>query len=463
VGNVSATVSRHKCLIYEGHPSEQLPVIVPFLLEGLKGRRRCIYMGPPEMVSMVEKALSREGLDLRAERARRALELSSDRGHLKDGKFDPDAMVASWGLSIDQAVQEGFSGLCATADMRWELGDDRNFDRLLEYEAKVEQAFSDKPLDAVCQYHVATVPKRSLHDAFLTHRSIYVGEHLDKDNYFFIPPELLTSRVDTRDKQGEWLYRQIARVISAERERDEALAALRKLNEELEKQVGDRTADLEAFSYSVSHDLRAPLRSIDGFAHRLRERIGKKLDPESNADLGRVLDAADRMRHLIDGMMELAWAGRGSLEIEPVGLSSLAESIVSELRHAEPVRKVEVRIEPKLTARGDPRLLEAALRNLLHNAWKFTSKTNAARIEFGAAGPDGSRQFYVKDNGAGFEMALIKRLFHPFERLHPRSEFPGTGVGLATVSRIIKRHGGEVSAEGAVGKGAAFYFTLPDG
>jgi signal transduction histidine kinase len=458
-------VSRHKCLIYDGDPSEQLPVVVPLLLDGLQENWRCLYLGSPEDVEMVDAALSAKGVDTHREKERNALVLSSDRSHLVDGRFDPDAMVDGLSSSIDEALDDGFRGLCATGDMRWELGADENFERLLEYEARLEQVFREKPLRGICQYHRGLVPAQALQDALVTHRSTYLGDVLNQDNLFYVPPEvLLEARGGDEARRGEWMCRQLLRVQDAERARDDVLR-------ELERRVAERTAELDtanrqlrAFSYSVSHDLRAPLRSIVGFSTALAEDCGPQLDADGRKNIERVLAAAGRMGELIEGMLSLGRAVEADMRRIPVDLTAVAHDVARELRDAEPTRAVEIVVDDGLHTIGDPILLRAVIGNLVGNAWKFTSQSAQARIEVGRAGSEGERPvFFVRDNGAGFDMQHAKNLFGVFQRLHHQNEFPGTGVGLATVDRIIARHGGRIWADARLGEGATFFFTLPAG
>ncbi|MBM3390658.1 MAG: hypothetical protein FJY34_01600 [Betaproteobacteria bacterium] len=242
---------------------------------------------------------------------------------------------------------------------------------------------------------------------------------------------------------------------------------IQRLNERLEIRVRERTAELqsankelESFAYSVSHDLRAPLRGIDGFSHLLDEEYGDRLDEEGRGYLKRVRGAAQRMGHLIDDILELSRVTRQEMRRVPVDLSQLAAELIEERGRAEPERRVAVSLAPHCSALGDPQLLRVMMQNLVENAWKYSSHNPDARIEFGKEAAGGETVFFMRDNGVGFDMKYADRLFTPFQRLHRPEEFEGTGIGLATVARIVHRHGGRVWAEAAPGKGATFLFTL---
>lgn len=263
--------------------------------------------------------------------------------------------------------------------------------------------------------------------------------------------------------QGPLLVRALRYAVERKRAADE----IRRLNAELERQVRERTAEFEAanreladFCYSVSHDLRAPLRAINGFGALLLKDYAGQFDARGQHYLQRMRESATAMAQLIDDLLSLARLARAEMRWQEVDLSALAQAAAAELRATHPSRSVEFVIAPGVRGRGDAHLLRVVLDNLLGNAWKYASKHATARIEFGCTEMDGQPVYFVRDDGAGFEMAYTNKLFGAFQRLHSTEEFEGTGIGLATVQRVIQRHGGRVWAEGAVEQGATFYFTL---
>ncbi len=274
-----------------------------------------------------------------------------------------------------------------------------------------------------------------------------------------VVPEFVRSKVAVfveLAKKTELLRRQ-AQLLA---ESEQAALDLAETRAELVRDLEHKNRELESFSYAVSHDLRAPLRRIDNFSRAVLESQGDRVDESGRRFLSRIREASQHMSQLIDDVLYLSRVTRADLREQDVDLSAIATLILTRLQESEPARTVDLKIRPGVVVTGDGQLLRIALENLLENAWKFTGKQAESRIEFGVTQLSGEPTYFVRDNGAGFDMTYADRLFGPFQRLHPQDEFPGSGIGLATVQRIIHRHGGRVWAEGLVGQGATFQFTL---
>ena len=363
-------------------------------------------------------------------------------------------------------AEEKFRGLLEAAPDAMVVVDEKGVIQLVN--SQTERMFGFDRVEIVGQPVEMLVPRR-FRKKHAKHREGYYGEHpvrpmgigLDlfgyRKNGSEFPVEISLSPLET---EGGLLVSAAIRDVTQRKRMEEDV---QKLNEDLKQRAAQLEAankELEAFSYSVSHDLRAPLRSIDGFSHVVLEDYGEQLPADARGYLERVRAAAQRMAVLIDDLLNLSRVTRTAVQPRFINLSRMAEDILHGLRESQPDRQVTFSLTPDLMVEADPHLMHIVLENLLSNAWKFTSKQEQPVIEFGQKAHVKERTFYVRDNGVGFDMAYADKLFGVFQRLHSVSEFPGTGVGLATVHRIISIHGGRIWAESAEGKGTTFYFTL---
>ncbi len=432
----------HFCAFY--HTKEELmSLLVPYLKSGLQDNEACVWV-VSDVISPKEAkdALAAHFKDLDDRIKRGQLEILKARDwYTPNGAFDAGQVLEAWKDKALNARRKGFSGFRATGDTSWLHKE--QWDKFVEYESVIGHSVLGLEMLVLCTYSLDLWEAYQVVDVVSTH-------------------EFALLKVNGQWKQIENSERRKAvedRLKAEERHRQEIL----ELNRDLQDRSAELAAankELEAFSYSVSHDLQAPLRRIDGFSNLIQEELSGAVAGKAKDYLDRITRAAEDMNRLIEGMLRLSRLSRAEFTWKAVDLSKLATAAVERLRASDPGRKVEVTIQNGLSAEGDPALIASAIDNLVGNAWKYTSRQELARIEFGAESKEGKQVFFVRDNGIGFENSEKDRLFLPFQRLHKEAEYPGLGIGLATVSRIIARHKGRVWAEGEPGKGATFWFTL---
>src|SRR5246127_143461 len=471
----------HFCSIYES-PEEHYAVAIPFMRMGLDRGEKCIYIADDGTLGEVREAMEWEGIDVeRATESNSLILATKEQAYLKRGSFDPDWMFTFWKEATDSAISEGFPALRVTGETEWVVRGARGLERWVEYESRLTHAVSENNCSALCQYNRRLFPPELILDVIRTHPVVVYRGTVCRNLYYVPPDEFLgtnqaeheVERLLTNIQEREDVEHALRAQLS---ERNKVEEALRRSRDELDTKVKERTAELgkinqdlqsvnkelEAFAYSVSHDLRAPLRHIAGFTELLLKDAEPVLDDKSRHHITKILQSANRMGNLVDDLLAFSQIGRVETRKTTVNLEQLVRSVVAEISPDTRGRRIVWRIGALPICYGDPSLLQLVFSNLVSNAVKFTQTRPQAEIEIGSLNdtPDEAVVF-VKDNGVGFDMKYMNKLFGVFQRLHSQDSFEGTGIGLATVQRIVHRHGGRVWAEGAIDNGATFYVALP--
>lgn len=428
----------HFCVFYESK-ADLVDLLVPYFKAGLDNDEFCMWVTSEPLKALEARdALATTVPDLDELQARGAIEiLEHSEWYLQDREFDQQRVLDGWVQCHDDAIERGYAGLRLTGNTFWlERSLWRDFQ---DYEHVINEVIGRYRMIALCTYSLARCTAPEVVDVVQAHQFALFK------------------------REGEW-------VMIENSSSKQAAEAIRHLNEALERSNTDLATtnhelavaneELAAFSYSVSHDLRAPLRAIGGFSEILLDDHADELHGEAAELLGRIVRNVGTMQQLVDDLLSLSRAGNQELTSIPVDMTALVSAVVADLQQAEPGRPTGVTVEPLDGASGDPALLRQVWVNLLSNAVKFTRDISTPEIRVSSEPSDREVAYHVHDNGAGFDMAYVENLFGAFQRLHG-AEFPGTGIGLAIVKRIVTRHGGRVWAEGEPGHGASFSFTLP--
>jgi signal transduction histidine kinase len=470
----------HLCSVYETQ-AEQFSIAVPFMKIGLERNEKCVYIADSDVLPSVRDAMHAGGINVDEAVRSGALTLTTkEQTYLRRGCFDPDWMFTFWEEAAEKAKTEGFTALRGTGETEWVLRGGPGLERWTEYESRLTDMLADANCLALCQYNWRLFPPELILDLIRTH-PIVVYRGVVCRNFYYVPPheflgedqpfrevERLLKNIREREQMDIAVGRQQRALQQAHdqlefrvRERTEEI---HDLNRELERRVAELSAmneELEAFTYSVSHDLRTPLHHINGFAQLLAEQVGERTNPAAQRYLQRISEGSEQMGRLLDGLLALSRVGRQEITKRKADLNALLRDVLTEIEPETAGRDIQWQIGQLPVCECDDVLMRLVFHNLLSNAVKFTRPRTPAVIQVGQTEQDGRWLLFFRDNGVGFDMGSAGMLFGVFRRLHHQDDFEGLGLGLATVQRIVRKHGGEIWAEAEPDKGATFFFTLP--
>ena len=451
----------HCCLLFTS-PEEQVAITVPFLALGLERGERVVFVGTSEEIEHLRTGLRDAGLAVEHEVDHARLSFVSERDYLEGGKWSTEKMLAFLQRAYDETLGQGFSALRAAGDVLWQVGPEQNFQDVVYYENLLDVFFVGKRMVGMCEYPRERCPAEVLSGILGAHKIAAVGTEVCQ-NFHYLPPGLLLEKdaAAREQKRAEWMTSQLLRARRAE---DEIL----QLNRELEDRVRARTAaleainrDLESFSYSVSHDLKAPLRAIRGYSEMLREALREGPPEEVRRCVDVIDQSAQRMGGLIDGLLAYGRLAQADLKLEPVELEPVIAEVLA--RFSQDIRKAdaEVKASPPLGKVLAHRLaLTQMIENLVTNGLKFVAPGVRPELRLWTEVKGGLVRLWVQDNGIGIPKEDQARIFGGFQRLHSQKDYPGSGVGLSIVRRAAEKMGGIVGVESEPGKGSSFFIEL---
>lgn len=470
----------HLCSVYETQ-QEQFSVAIPFMKIGLERNEKCVYIADSDVLPSVRDAMRAGGIDVDGAVRSGALTLTTkEQTYLSRGHFDPDWMFTFWQEAAEKAETEGFSALRGTGETEWVVRGGPGLERWTEYESRLTDTLAEANCLALCQYNWRLFSPELILDLIRTH-PIVVYRGVVCQNFYHVPPreflgddqpfrevERLLKNIREREQMDIAARRQQCALQAAHDQLEvrvrERTAEVRDLNRQLERRVAELSAmneELEAFTCSVSHDLRTPLHHINGFSELLAEQFGERTNPSAEHYIQRIRESSERMGRLLDSLLALSRVGRQELTKRETDLNALLHDVLTELEPETAGRDIQWQIGTLPVCECDAVLIRLVFHNILSNAVKFTRPRTPAVIQVGQGEQNGRLLFFFRDNGVGFDMGYAGKLFGVFQRLHRQEDFEGLGLGLATVQRIVRNHGGEIWADSEPDKGATFFFTLP--